>query len=214
MNPYDTPEYVRPGMSGTAKWLLGLGIGCGVVVLLCCGVFGGGAFWMVRTAQRSISEDPATIRRLTDEIVTIDIPESLPPRTCMDFNIPFWNTKVMTWVAYGEESGGNGLFLAQFGQGLVDEDSMTTQWRESMRQSGQRDWDDVEIEQTENHEVEINGSATTFRVAKGHESKSKEEVWQLTGSFQGKGGPALMVLKLHGSQFTKQQVLAILDSMK
>ena len=47
MNPYDTPEHSRPGMSGTTKVLLGMGIGCGVLVLLCCGFFGASTFWLV-----------------------------------------------------------------------------------------------------------------------------------------------------------------------
>jgi len=114
MNPYDTPEHVRPGMSGTTKVLLGMGIGCGVLVLLCCGFFGASTFWLVRAAQHALTEDPNEIRRLTDEIVAIKIPDSLPPKAGMDLSVPIVGSKFMTWVAYGAKNDRNGLFLAQF----------------------------------------------------------------------------------------------------
>src|SRR5262245_58786301 len=92
-NPYDTPKYARPGMSGGAKVLLGMGIGCGVLVLLCCGFFGASGWWLVRTAQKSITEDPNTIHILTEEIAKIDIPPSLPPRAAMDLRLPIVGTR-------------------------------------------------------------------------------------------------------------------------
>jgi hypothetical protein len=213
MNPYDAPEYSRPGMSGTTKVLLGLGIGCGVCVLLCCGFFGAGTWLMVRTAQNALTKEPEAIRRLTAQIVDIEIPETLPPVAGMDIDVPVLGTKFLSWVAYGDANESNGLFLAQFGAAIANEENMQAQLRQSIRQSGQRDWDEIEIEQSEKHEVEINGESATFTVAKGRDRKH-EEVWQVMGSFHGKGGPAMLVLKVKESEFTKEQVLAILDSMK
>ena len=59
----------------------------------------------------------------------------------------------MTWVAYGVEDDRNGLFLAQFAEGLVKEEDMRTQWKDSMRQSGQNDWDDIEVEESDKVEL-------------------------------------------------------------
>ena len=213
MNPYDTPEYSRPGMSGTTKVLLGMGIGCGVLVLLCCGFFGASTFWLVRTAQHALTQDPEEIRRLTDQIVNIKIPESLPPKAGMDLSVPIVGSKFMTWVAYGVEDDRNGLFLAQFAEGLVKEEDMRTQWKDSMRQSGQNDWDDIKVEESDKVDVPINGSPATFTIAKGQDSKSKE-VWQVMGSFHGKGGPAMLVLKVDTDDFTREQLFEILNSMK
>ena len=75
MNPYDPPEPPRPGMSGATKVILGLGLGCGITVLLCCGVFGAGMFWVARMAQQSVSNDPDQIHDMTNEIVAIRIPD-------------------------------------------------------------------------------------------------------------------------------------------
>lgn len=213
MNPYDTPEHSRPGMSGTTKVLLGMGIGCGVLVLLCCGFFGASTFWLVRTAQQALTEDPNEIRRLTDTIVAIKIPESLPPKAGMDLSLPIVGTKFMTWVAYGVEDDRNGLFLAQFAEGLVKEEDMRTQWKDSMRQSGQHEWDDIKVEESDKVDIPINGSPATFTISKGQDSKDKE-VWQVMGSFHGKGGPAMLVLKVDTEDFSREQLSEILNSMK
>ena len=66
VNPYDSPETVRPGMSSGAKVLIGLGIGCGVLVLLCCGVFGVSMYFFGRSFN--MSEDPATVRRVLRQL--------------------------------------------------------------------------------------------------------------------------------------------------
>ena len=72
VNPYDSPEMARPGMSSAAKVLLGLGIGCGVLVLLCCGGFIFTGVYFTRSIQQAMSEEPDTIRRVADSIVAID----------------------------------------------------------------------------------------------------------------------------------------------
>ena len=113
VNPYDSPETVRSGMSGGTKVLLGLGIGCGVLVLLCCGVFGVGAFFFGRSVQHAMSEDPATIRSVTDSIVTIEIPPPLEPKMSLDWTMPIVNRKVMTMAIYADKQDHSGLVLFQ-----------------------------------------------------------------------------------------------------
>jgi hypothetical protein len=213
MNPYDPPEYSRPGMSGTTKVLLGVGIGCGLFLLLCCGFFGFGSYWMVRMAKNSMTQDPEAIRRLTADIVNVEVPASLPPKIAMDMKVPFYGN-FMQWVAYGDTEHGNGLFLAQFAAHITDEENMRTQWRQSMRGTGKNDWDDdVDITESETHETEVNGEPARFKVARGKSSK-QGEVWQVSGSFRGKSGPGILMLRVKTDEFTKEEVLAILDSMK
>jgi hypothetical protein len=212
INPYDSPETAPRKMSGSAKALIGLGIGCGIFVLLCCGIFGGGGFWFVKTVQESVSKDPAKIRELTERIVAISIPENLPPAMCLDFVIPLANTRIMSWAQYGDLKDHNMLGLVQFGE-QFDENQMRMQWRTSMRQNGSRGYDDIEVEQSERHEQQVNGEPATFTVARGRDHDDRE-VWQVTGAFHGKGGPAMLFLKVSQSEFSKDQVLEILESMK
>jgi len=214
MNPYDPPEYNRPGMSGTAKVLLGVGIGCVVFLILCCGFFGFSGYWMVQMAKNSMTQDPESVRRLTSDIVNIEIPASLPPKMGMDMKIPFVGSNFMQWVAYGDAEHGNGLFLAQFSANIMDEETMRTQRRQSMRNSGRDDWEeDVDIQESETHETEVNGEPAKFKVARG-KSRKQGEVWQVAGGFRGKSGSAFLIMKVKSDEFTKEQVLAILDSME
>ena len=213
MNPYDSPEAPRAGMSGTAKVFIGLGIGCGVLVLLCCGIFGGSAFWFVKSTKDSISKDPAKIREVTDSIVTIEVPASLPPAMTFEVRIPLVDTRVMTFAMYGNEQQHNILMLMEFGQ-QFDEQNMNMQWRQSMRQNSGREVEDVDVESTETVDHDVNGQPAQFKVMKGKTHNSKREVWQLMGMFHGKEGQGMLVANLDEADFTKEQVLDIIKSMK
>jgi hypothetical protein len=214
MNPYDPPEYNRPGMSGTAKVLLGVGIGCLVFLILCCGFFGFSGYMMARMAKNSIIKDPDEIRRVTADIVNIEIPASLPPMFGVDMKAPILGTTLITGAAYGDPEPGNALLLGPFAANIMDEETMRTQWRQSMRNSGRDDWEeDVDIQESETHETEVNGEPAKFKVARG-KSRKQGEVWQVAGGFRGKSGSAFLIMKVKSDEFTKEQVLAILDSME
>ena len=213
MNPYDSPEAPRAGMSGTSKLLLGMGIGCGVLVIVCCGGTIGSLYWIGKTAQEAVTKDPAKIQELTEQIVSISVPDNLPPQLGMAFVVPIVNFPFMTWVQYGEQDGKNMLGLMQFNP-RFDERQMKSQWRDSMRQNGRGGFEDIDVEHSERIEQQVNGQDATFTLASGHEPGSDKEVWQVSGSFHGKGGPAILFLKADQSLLTKDQVLDILKSMK
>ncbi|MEX0979176.1 MAG: hypothetical protein WDZ48_10005 [Pirellulales bacterium] len=214
INPYDSPETVRPGMSGGTKVLLGLGIGCGVLVLLCCGVFGIGGYFFGRSVQHAMSEDPATIRNVTDSIVTIEIPPPLEPKMSLDWTMPILDRKVMTMAIYGDKQDHSGLVLFQLAEDLGDREAMDMQFRNSLRQSGRSQWKEVELKASETFKTEINGSPAEFTLGVGKDEKSGREVAQATGTFSGKGGPAMLFLQVNAKDFTKDQVMEILKSMK
>ncbi len=217
MNPYDSPEAPRAGMSGTAKVLIGSFATLGVVVILCCGIGGVGMFWLARSVQHSVSNDPETIREVTAEIASIDIPPLLKPTVSLDLRAPVVGTQMMTMAGYtssGDDAEKDGLFLMQFGGGLMDESKMRVQWRQSMQSSGQGDWENVDVEESEKFESEINGQPAQFTIGRGKDNKTKDEVWSVFGTFHGRGGPAMMFMKIRSSEFSKEQVYDLLKSIK
>jgi hypothetical protein len=213
MNPYDQPEPRRPGMGGATKVLLGLGIGCGVIVVLCCGVFGAGTFFLAQMAQQAMSNDPDKVHDLTAEIVTIHIPDMLKPLGSLDLNIPVVNTRILTGVAYRDASKDNVLMLGQFGEQFGDDETMQLHWKQFSRET-RRHEDDVRIEESEKFDTQINGQPANFTIGKGREREADREVWEVAGKFRGKGGPAVLILRLNASDFSKEQVLEILKSMQ
>lgn len=213
VNPYDSPETVRPGMSSGAKVLLGLGIGCGVLVLLCCGGIGAFTFFSVRSVQRAASEDPATIRQVTESIVTIDVPPALEPKFSLDWTIPFVNSSV--WAAvYADQKDHSSLVLFQIDKELGNAEAMKLQFQQSLRDAGREEWKEVDLDDSETVEVEINGEKAKFEVGSGTRDDADTKVWQATGAFDGRSGPAMLFMQLGADDFDKEQVLAILNSMK
>jgi hypothetical protein len=213
-NPYDSPETVRPGTSGGAKVLIGLGIGCGVLVLLCCGIGGIAAFFFGRSFQQAMSEDPATIRRVADSIVTIDVPEELEPEVSVDFTMPFINRKMMSLAVFADRHEHSALVLFQLAEGFGDAETLRTQFNQSMRESGRRQVEEIAVEESETIKAEINGSEAEFTVGRGKTKEGGREVWQATGAFEGKGGPAMLFMQLNAEDFTKEQVTEVIDSME
>src|SRR5262245_24497058 len=84
INPYDSPSTPRPGMSSSTKVLVVLGIGFCALMLVCCGGLGMGGFYFYRVASKAMITDPDEIRRVTNEIVTITIPDSFEPKMAMN----------------------------------------------------------------------------------------------------------------------------------
>ncbi len=211
-NPYDSPEPVKPGMSSGAKVLLGLGIGCGVLVLLCCGGFGISIYFFGRSIQQAMSEDPAKVRTVAADIVTVDVPEDLEPKTSLNWTVPVIDKTV--WMAiFADATEQAALVLFQLEDDLENSDMLQAQFKNSMQQSGSK-WKEIQLEESETYTTEIEGKPAEFNVGKGNEKQSGREVWQAKGVFQGKGGAALLFMQLNAEDFTKDDVMNVLKSLK
>ena len=198
INPYDVPQ--RSGMSGTGKVLLGLGIGCGLLVVLCCGVIGFGGYAIVKVAKEST----------TEEIVTIDIPEELQPVMGLNVNLPFVGP-VVKGTLHSDKDRKDHLIIGQINQSFGDRRNLETQLRTSMQHEGD---EDVEVEETETLDTKINGELAHFTISRGKGQESQEKYWDVVGQFKGDEGPAILIFKARVANFTKDKVLAMLKSME
>jgi hypothetical protein len=214
MNPYDEPEAAPRGMSSGSKVLLGFGIGCGVFLLLCCGSLVILIVWAVNYFGNAVTEDPAAVRRLAADIIKIEIPEELEPRGGMDLRIPFVGDRLMSLVVFGSNTSDDHLFMAEFGGFMADAGDLEGQMRDSIDDNWQEHHEDVEVLESETHELKIHDQDASFHVAKAKGRESDKEYWEVMGEFRGESGPAVMVLRLGAEEFTKEQVIEILDSMK
>jgi len=214
MNPYDSPEFEKPGMSGTTKVLLVFGIGFGVLGLLCCGGLGVGGYMAVRMLKDSTSTDPEVVKRVTAEIASITVPEALEPKMSMDMQVPFTDKKFMRMVTYTDVADDSVLWLAEFNADIGDSEQMESQFRKSMEDGGQRRTEDLKVTESEKYEAEINGKPGKFTISKGIEESSQDEYFEVLGHFEGKSGPAMLVLRVRSPQFSKDDVMNIVKSIK
>jgi hypothetical protein len=216
INPYDSPAG-QVGMSSGAKVLLGLGIGCGVLALICCGGLIIIGIFFGRSFSQATSTDPATVKAVADSIVQIDVPPPLAPQMSLDLTLPLVNRKFMTMAIFADkaedEAPDSTLFLFQMDGEFATRDLLRAQFDQQLHQSGRQDFKEVFIETPETITEDIHGTTAEFEFGKGKHEDDDHEVWQAIGSFDGKGGPAMLFMQLDTDEYTEEQARAIIHSM-
>ncbi len=209
----------RSGMSNSSKIFLCLGIGCGLLCLLICGGFFSVGYWAYSFMKNSTTTDPAVIRRLTADIVDIDIPQDLEPTVAIDIKNPFSdNVPVITSVVYSNKETNSHLLLQEFRGGTSDEklaESIREQVRQALARNG-HDRSEMNIEkiESETRELTIHGEPATFNVGKGTNRMTKDEVWRIDGNFAGKQGPARFTFTGSTATYSEEAIEKMLESMK
>jgi len=218
MSPPEMSSEVAPpprktGMSGGAKLLIGLGVGLGILVLLCCGAFLGAGYYF---STKVMSQDPQVIAEKTAEITQISIPNGLDPKMAFDMKVPFSGQRLMVWTVYLDEATDSTLVLFAFGEGTVppNQDQMRQQMDQSLRQQGMGSQEQVTIKESSTKQVQIRGQQVTFTIAKGVGGKSGAPRIQVTGVFQGQTGPVMLMLNADANKYTEEQIVKMIESIK
>jgi hypothetical protein len=102
------------------------------------------------------------------------------------------------------------LLIGQFNQSFADQHSLETQLRAATTHKNE----DIDVEETEPFDSKIHEEPAHFEISRGKGRESKEEQWEVVGQFRGDGGPAMLIFKGRTADFTKDQVLDMLTSMK
>jgi len=218
MTPPEMSSEVAPpprktGMSGGAKLLIALGIGLGILVLLCCGgILGVGYYFSAKV----MSPDPEVIAEKTAEITQISIPDGLQPKMAFDMKVPFSGQRLMLWTVYLDEATDSTLVLFAFGEGTVppNQDQMQRQMDQSLRQQGMGNREPITIKESYTKQVEIRGQQVTFTIAKGVGGKSGAPRIQVTGVFQGQTGPVMLMLSADANKYTEEQIVKMIESIQ
>lgn len=216
MNPYDSPESLPSGTGGAKKVLLGLGIGCGLMAVICCGGGLVSMYWLGKSIQQATSKDPAKIREVTEQIATIAIPDKFQPETSLDAKIPVIGG--MQMAVYRDPNTGATLSLIQFTSDAVAKDRNLRRQLQSSMEPKYTDLHDkkqqVRPETSEEFETTLNGEPAKFTIVEGSVAPASGELLQVSGNFRGKGGFAQLLLEAAKAEFTKEQAIELLKSMK
>jgi len=222
-------EPQRTGMGSGTKWLLGLGIGCGVVVLLCCG--GGIAFvyFGAKSIESAATKDPAKVTQIADSITSIDIPAGLRPTMGIDYVAPIINKRIFTAAIFEDSAGEGTLTLAEFPIKLEDADRENLEMQMNQQMAGQGEGHkNIIVRESRSLELTVRGKPAKFMIQKGELSDAshdravkpaekagdRKEVVSASGTFQGKNGAALIVIQLDADKHSEEDVEKVLRSIK
>ena len=192
-------------MSRTVKIILIVG---GILLLLCviAGVVGSLALRQVgEQLQTSFTDNAADVSKLATEIADFDVLSDLKP----EFGMKLLNFTFVGYTANGDSN--THLFLMQFPKGLAaDQGEMERQMRENLK--GRLGDESLNFAQVGTRTVNIRGSEVTVSVLES--SGDNQNYRQLTGVFDGKSGPTLLVLTLPTSQWDDAAVDQFLQSIR
>jgi len=215
MSPVWEQPPAKPRMGCGTKLLIGLGIGFLLLILLCCGAGILMPFMVQSYASKSVSEDPAVVLAVTDEITQIDVPEQLRPKASFDFKIPIVGKRLMSGAVYADQQNTSVLILAALGEVFQQQDQAEIRQAidQALQQQGiQRE--DMQIEESSLKELTIRGQSAVFSVGKGTSTESGKPRIQVIGTFEGETGPVMLILDADAEKFSEEEVIEMLESIE
>lgn len=196
-------------MSNTAKVIIVVGAVGGVGLVLCCGGlwwFGMRAQQLVRDVMPNITNNPAEIRKITDSMVSIEIPESWQPVMGMESKIAF------AMVVYSPDQNPQSrvLTLMQVTARGANQQQMQQQMRMQSSQQGMSQ--EITIKSSETRTFTIDGDERDFLFAVGA-NRNGDTVHQVTGVFPGRNGTVMLVLIEKDDDWDEAAVVKMIESI-
>lgn len=218
--PNVAPRRSRSGI------LLGMGIGCGVAMLLLCGGVGVFAVYSYRLAESMVSrsDEPEVIRARTAEIAEIDLPADFLPDMAFDMRVPVVGQRLWSWTVYSDKSDGdeydNFLVLGQFYQDVSrnTREQLMARIDQSIRDH-EHDTDvdeqiDEDKKSSETRELTIHGEPAEFIFSSAKGQVSNEKYWVVSGQFKGKEGTAVLHARANAAKYEKSDLEQMVESIR
>jgi hypothetical protein len=213
MTSEGTPPPRKKGMSGGAKLLIGLGVGLGILVLLCCG---GVIATVYYVSTKVMSDQPQVIAEKTKEITQLEIPSGLQPRMSFDMTVPFFNRRLMLWTLYSDERTDSILVLFAMGNASAPRDQAEMQRLidQALQQQHIPKPEAIKVKETHKKEVQIRNQTATFTISEGVGEKSGKPRIEVRGVFQGEPGPVMLWMNADAKKYPEKEIDKMLDSIK
>src|SRR5580658_493743 len=107
------PQPQRSGCGGClGKLLILLGILFALILAMCCG----GIFYMKSYIANAVTQQPVEVQKISDEIISINVPAPLAPVAGGRFQVPFVGTTFGQFALYSDKNHKGVLVLASFGE--------------------------------------------------------------------------------------------------
>ncbi len=219
-NPYASNAVPPPPKSSSKLWM-GLGCGCMVMLGICCGgvmLFGIGS---ARWAQNAAISDPQQIDQLAKQIAEVPLIDELAvkPKFGMDMKIPFLDRRLMRFAVYTDEAEHSMVLIGDFDAELMGGDTQKAlREMQTGMQGGGHGQQDVQVMETAQKQLTVRGKPAQFTFAKVKMTPDGKtegvEMWQVTGVFEGKAGPALLLIMAPYEDWTQAELEAEVQQIK
>ena len=211
------PPPPRAGMSTAGKILVGCGVGCGVLLLLCCGGIAAVTWFGIEWMKGAVDRDPARIQAMLGGLATIDIPAGLQPKAAIDLTLPIVDRHVLSAAIYTGANDEEVLGVAEFSDafGPVDQKRLRREIDRALNdhhQDADAD-DDFRVDESHNLEIEIRGQPAQFLIQEGATKAGQKKI-RAMGEFEGHQGTALLFMQVDAEQHNLEQVEQTLRSIK
>jgi len=199
------------------KFLIFLGIVFLLLILVC-----GGTFYYVYTKFRdSLTYNAPEINKVTDEIVSTDIPDVLKPVGGGRFKMPFVDKTLGQRVVYSDKNHKAILILASWDEGFSPQagEQILQTLETLMQPQNDADKSSEQMEglkeaKTTVLEREIHGAKAHFDITEGVGTQSNKPRIRAQGAFKGKSGPANLFLEADEDTLSRAQVEKTIKSMR
>lgn len=161
------------------KLLLGLGIATAAGIVVLCA----GGYFMYQKTKDSITNDPAKIQKISDEIVSVDLPDGLAALFGIDLKVA---GQGMSMAVFGDEDAS--VFVmsisAPYDPESADVDHVRRDIEDQQANKPQEQRQKaLDLEEREEIEKDVNGRPGKFLVGRGKDENGVEHI-QVLGIFE------------------------------
>jgi hypothetical protein len=199
------------------KFLILMGVIFLLLIGMCCGV----VFYLRSYFASSVSQQPAEVRAISDEIISIRIPPPLEPAGGGRFKVPFSDTTLGEGAFYADKDRKGFLMLVAFGDafGPQIKDTVIHDFESGQNRKqpgGNEDDNNEELKDPKTTRLEptIHGEKARFEITEGTGARTGKKKIRVQGAFLGKTGPAILVLNAEAETFSLEKIKEMIGSME
>jgi hypothetical protein len=212
---YPPQQPPRSGCGGClGKFLIALGVLFALLIAVCCGGF----FYFKSWAANAVTQDPAEVQKISDEVISVQVPAPLEPVGGGRFKMPIAGTYIGEGVVYADKNQKGSLILASFGDDYAQlQDSMLQALSgQGQNQSAAKNDKTEQLKDAKKTRLEptIQGEKALFEISEGIGVQSGKQKIRVQGAFKGKSGKAIFVLDAEEDTIPREKVDEMIDSIK
>lgn len=207
----------QPPARGSSGCWWACGCGCLLMLLLCCGGIVGGGLYLYMAVKDAYVADPNAAVEASNSIAEFDV-EDLEPQGAIRVDLPVLG-RAVSGAIYQSEDKRSTLVLIQIElkiEGVNPEDMLNGMRDALQKDEGARE-DAVVVEAPKSVKAKMRGTDETAIITRFRPKTSPAgtgEYWEAKATFQGKKGPALVVLIVPADEWTEDDIRQWLESFK